>query len=320
MRFSPAMTLVLVLPICFALSGGCNAWDIKSNRSISIGTCQQYEIKVLKKRLEDPDSTNESRQTSAECLEKLIGKESGSWIAKGLSLTRDMNTGAKLVGLLAKTGHNKATPLSIEWAIKNTNDHERYKFIRALFLYAREDAADVVRKLCEGKSLYAKDIVHSENMYMHISYERAEHITAFECRNFLGPWGKPDKNVRVQLVPPKTIRVGEPIYFSLIFDNGSDYGLSTPREWDIEYIVDGEEYPYKTPEPDFMTGFWQLPSRNLQMSSYRFPSTFQKAGKHAVQFKWSYGEVFCNKEDIPTDRKPISGTVYSNVVEIEVVE
>lgn len=293
-------------------------------RSLCIDALGHYRgkgsVELIKNLIDDPNTTDDVIKLASKSLFNSIGKDAGPWIAKGLSRTNDMRTAGYLVELLVKADYKNAAPLVLKWAGKDSAIDERHIFIRALSLFDHDGGSKVVERICASESLYAEDVVHGTNNYTHINYEDGHYRAAFECRNFLGPWGEPNKRVRVQLIPPKKVKVGEPVFFSFIFDNGSDYGINTPREWDIEYIVDGKDYPHKIPIPGFSTGPCELPSRHLQMRSSEFPSTFKNPGKHTVQCKWKFGEVFCNKKNCPTDRKPISGTIYSNVVEIEVVE
>jgi len=323
-RAAAARSLVFMKIPCATALTNCAMHGHHIVRRYCIDAIGYYRGKgsseLMKNLLEDPNTADDVISLAAGSLFNDIGKNAGPWIEKGLSRTNDMRTAGRLVELLIKADYKKAAPLVMKWVGKDSTINNRHIFIRALALFDHDGAREVVEKICEGESMYAEDVVHHKNSYMHISYERAEYVTAFECRNFLGPWGKPDKKVRVQLIPPRKVKVSEKIYFSFIFDNGSDYGINTPREWDIEYIVDGKDYPHKIPTPGFHTGPIELPGRHLQMRSSEFPSAFKKPGKHTVQCKWRFGEVLCNKKDIPTDRKPISGTVYSNVVEIEVVE
>ena len=72
--------------------------------------------------------------------------------------------------------------------------------------------------------------------------------------------------------------------------------------------------------PTLVTGSPYLRGRHLQVVPVKLPKEINEPGKYKIQCIWSYRELVRENDGGKPGRKLFSGTIFSNIIEVEVTE
>jgi hypothetical protein len=277
-------------------------------------------VELFKKLLSDANATDDVISSVINGLDVLECRDIGPSLVNALGRTNSLSTAARITRVLASLEYREAAPEILKWLKKNSVYYNRDEFIDALAFLDYREASEHIEKICSEFDLFSTDVWKNRTHYMSFRSWRPSRGIEFACRNYLGPWGKPQNDIRMQLIPPRKAKVGKSIDMTMIFENGSKVHINNPRYFSVGFMIDGSRQTVEHESPSFYTGSIYLRSKHFQVVPVELPKKFNVPGKHKIQCVWSYGEfVRMNRERKPI-KKPFSGTVYSNIIEVEVTE
>jgi hypothetical protein len=272
---------------------------------------------TLKRLIDSSDTTDTLILRASESLVRKMGEKAGRYITRGLKKTTNLLTAEQLVGMLVQIGYKNSASSVYRWLKKDAIVDHRSVFINALAEFEYRGAKSRIKKICDEHNLYSEGLSH--NREYSISGVYKGNMT-FACRNYLGPWGKPTDGLRFQLIPPEKVVKEKPAYVVLVLRNDSGFAVSMPTKGDITFVVDGKELPADHSDSVDHSTIGTLKDRSFHVLSMKLPEALKQPGKLKLQAKSPYNQVSFSEEPDQPDKKPLSGTILSNEVEIEVAE
>jgi len=272
---------------------------------------------ALKELIDNSKTTDTLILKASESLVRKLGEKAGRYITRGLRKTTNLLTAEQLVGMLVQIGYKNSADSVYQWLKKDAIVDHRSVFINALAVFEFREAKSRIKKICKEHNLYSEGL--SNNREYSVSGVYKGNMT-FACRNYLGPWGKTTDGLRFQLIPPEKVEKDKQAYVVLVLRNDSGVAVSMPTKGDITFVVDGKELSADLSESVDNSTIGTLKDRSFHVLSMKLPKAVKHSGKHKLQAKSPYHQVSFNEDPDQPDKKPLSGAVLSNEVEIEVAE